>query len=134
MRIAAVFASATVVGLSIVSTTFVYLTLKSTEWSTQSYYFALNAQSDGVNDTTPACTAGRSPFYRCGIPTVDINGTCNIPSCSFYKVYGTNATSCRSAAELGIANNDDVSAEGLLGGAMECQQGEKFFVGWTGFR
>jgi hypothetical protein len=129
MRIAALLASATVVVLSIVSTTFVYLSLQSTEWSTQSYYFAINAQSDGTNDTSAACTAGRSPFYRCGIPTVDVNGTCNIPSCSFYKAYGSNATSCRSAAELGIASNDDVSAGGLLGGDMECQQGK--FARWT---
>ncbi len=125
MRVASLLASAAVVVLSIVSTTFVFLALTSTEWSTQTYFFAVNGQSDGSTDVSSVCMAGRSPFYRCGIPSVNENRTCIVPACSFYRASGVNLTSCRSAAELGIGGNDDVGAMGLLGGAQECQQGKE---------
>ncbi|KAH8882536.1 hypothetical protein GQ53DRAFT_753585 [Thozetella sp. PMI_491] len=122
MRVGSILASGLVLALSIVSTTFVFLTLKSTKWSTESYYFALNGISNGTDEVNPVCMAGRSPFYRCGLPVVDSNGHCSIPNCAFYAPYGANATSCRSSAELGVAKDDNLAALGLLGTEQECQQ------------
>jgi hypothetical protein len=122
-RLAPLIAIATVLTLSIISTTFVLLTLTSPQWSSQSYFFALNGQSDGSNHFPTLCTARRSPFYRCGIPEVAVNKTCKINDCSFYKPYGYDKTSCRSGTEYGSPEDDNRGMKGLLGSSQECQQG-----------
>lgn len=121
MRLAALTASLATFALSITSTTFVLLALTSKNWSIQKYY---DAAIGGGSPTTwtdpPLCSASRSPFYRCGIPsvTVDNTTTCIVPDCAFFKSYGWNATSCRSPLETG---SDDFF---LNSGAQECQEGK----------
>jgi hypothetical protein len=124
MRVARLIAVTTVLALSIVSTTFVLLAATSSEWSSQSYFSAPGGTLNPNKTNTPVCTAWRSPFYRCGIPQVDIDGNCNITDCAWYKPSGTNQTSCRSASEYGVEELDEIGAHGLLGGAQECQQGK----------
>ncbi|KAK5455898.1 hypothetical protein LTS15_005216 [Exophiala xenobiotica] len=126
MRAIAHIAVAAVLALSIVSTIFVLLALTSPHWASQSYYYALNGQSDGTTDIKPLFRASRSPFYRCGIPKVPVelkNGTRRWSlECHSYRPYGKDKTSCRSAAEMGIPSDNLVAGKGLLGNAQECQQ------------
>src|SRR4051812_20891214 len=107
MRRGALLAATIVLSLSVVSTTFVFLALTSPKWSSQSYFYAENGQSDG-SDVNVICIASRSPFYRCGIPAVTEDRNCTIPDCTFYKPYGLNQTSCRSAAEYGVGEDHNV--------------------------
>jgi hypothetical protein len=128
MRHASLLASALVLALSIVSTTFVFLALTSKRWAVQNYYFSgvIGSEGDGSLDVDPLTWAYRSPFYRCGIPEVYENKsqTPIVPFCKFYKPYGNDATSCRTTGEMGLAKNQVAVSGGLLGTAQECQQGE----------
>lgn len=123
MRTRVVLASLLVLALSIISATFTLLATTSKSWGTQAYYYD-NGTELGLTEITPACTLERSPFYRCGLPRVDINGTCNITDCAYYKPYGTNRTSCRSAHEFGRIWSENSLAMGLLGMSQECQEGK----------
>ncbi len=130
MHIKSVLASALVLTLTIISTTFKLLALASNEWSYQTYYF--NDASAGLNPVNATegarvCTGTRSPFYRCDVPFVYPNGTCFMPDCARYKPYGKDQTSCRSAPELGLNWTDFQLARGLMGYAQECQQGGRLF-------
>lgn len=134
MRRGPVLASLLVLALAIVSTIFTLLAATSKSWSTQAYYFDAGRGGDslvgatelGKGEKTPACVWERSPFYRCGVPRVNENGTCEIRDCSFYAPSGKNQTSCRSAAEFGVNwGKDDTTANGLLGDATECQEGKQ---------
>lgn len=116
--------------LTLLSTTFTFLAVRSPKWATQSYYGspASTTQGDGTTNTAAnvICVSARSPFYRCGIPEVGDDGKkCVIPaeSCQWYKPYGKNATSCRSPGEFGKARNQNALAHELLGGSAECQAG-----------
>lgn len=129
MRAAPVIACLLVLALSIVSTTFSLLSLKSKEWASQAYYFygnsnpTLSPDGTGQNSSTRVCVGQRSPFYRCGLPRVYQNQTCEIPDCTWYSPKGYNQTSCRTATEFGEAYGNDYYAAGLLGTEAECQQG-----------
>jgi hypothetical protein len=123
MRRPQIIATAAVLILSIISTTFVLLALTSRKWASQSYFFALEGASDGTGQNHTLCKAERSPFYRCGVPAVDPNKKCTVPDCKFYKAYGRDQTSCRSPTEIGISLHDPSRAHGLFGSSQECQQG-----------
>ncbi|KIM99943.1 hypothetical protein OIDMADRAFT_30313 [Oidiodendron maius Zn] len=121
MRPKIILASLTSLSLSIVSTTFVILALTSNRWSIQKYYETLVDGGSPIAWTDPVCVAHRSPFYRCGIPSVSFNATtnvttCEIPDCAFYAPSGWNQTSCRLPVETGTEDNS------LNGGAQECQE------------
>lgn len=125
MRPKIILASLTSLSLSIVSTTFVLLALTSNRWSIQKYYETLVDGGSPIAWTDPVCVAHRSPFYRCGIPSVSFNATtnvttCEIPDCAFYAPSGWNQTSCRLPVETGTEDNS------LNGGAQECQEGTSF--------
>lgn len=122
-RVAA--AAVLVLALSIISTTFTLLAATSKSWATQVYYSDKNQTELGLTETTPACILDRSPFYRCGPVKVNISGHCEISDCAFYKPYGRNQTSCRSATEYNTTWLDDASAQGLLGMSQECQEGRQ---------
>ncbi|KAI9857979.1 MAG: hypothetical protein M1813_007949 [Trichoglossum hirsutum] len=105
--------------LSVISTTFVLLALTSKKWAVQRYYHTPTQSATSWLD--PVCVAHRSPFYRCGIPTVTFDAnknitTCVVPGCQFYKAYGWDKTSCRLPVETGDEGSE------LNGGAMECQE------------
>jgi hypothetical protein len=131
MRHASLLASALVLALSIVSTTFVFLALTSPRWAVQNYYFSgvIGAEGDGSLDVNRLTWAYRSPFYRCGVPEVYKNKTAIVPFCKFYKPYGKDRTSCRTTGEMGLTRFQVIESQGLLGTAQECQQGEIFLVG-----
>lgn len=128
MRVKVILATTLVYALSIISTTFTLLTLTSKNWSEQSLYVAgyqngsSNLPPDGTKEFSPVCVVPRSPFYRCNLPHVYWNSTCEL-DCQWYQPYGWNKTSCRSAAEFG-ASYQNVTYEVLLGHAQECQEGE----------
>ena len=124
MRAGRLLGVSLVLALSIVSTTFTFLALRSKSWSTQAYYFDRDGSELGTTENNPVCILERSPFYRCGLPHVDVNGTCHISECAFYNPYGSNQTSCRSSAEYGRPWSEDVLAQGLLGMSLECQEGK----------
>ena len=110
MRPKIILASLTSLSLSIVSTTFVLLALTSNRWSIQKYYETLVDGGSPIAWTDPVCVAHRSPFYRCGIPSVSFNATtnvttCEIPDCAFYAPSGWNQTSCRLPVETGTEDN-----------------------------
>lgn len=117
-------AIALVLALTIISTVFAYLTLKSPEWSTQALYPALSltARGDGSNNINPIFHVTRSPFYKCGVPQVYLNQSFKI-NCTWYKPYGYNETSCRTNGEIGLGFTENVKANGTLGTAQECQNG-----------
>jgi hypothetical protein len=123
MRFKTIVASLAILSLSIISTTFVLLALTSKEWSVQKYYDAAIGGGSPTSWSTPLCVAHRSPFYRCGIPSVDFDPVANVticvvPDCEFYKPNGWNQTSCGSPLETGTDDN------ALNGDARECQQGK----------
>lgn len=122
MRLSQMIVTAAVLSLSIISTTFVLLTLTSPKWSSQSYFYAEEGATDGTGQTQALCKAARSPFYRCGVPAVNPEKNCTIPDCKFYKPYGNDRTSCRSPTEMGISLHDPSGARGLFGSSQECQQ------------
>jgi hypothetical protein len=126
MRYSPFLASASVLVLSVISTTFVLLTLTSKRWAVQNYYFSgvIGGEGDGSMNIDPLTWAYRSPFYRCGVPEIYENKTGIVPFCQFYKPYGRNATSCRTSGEMKLPSNQVLQSQGLLGTAQECQQGE----------
>lgn len=127
MRVKSLLATTLVLVLSILSTTFTFLALRSKRWSTQAYYFD-NGTELGTTEFKPVCVLERSPFYRCGLPHVYANGTCDITDCAYYSPYGNDKTSCRSSTEYGRPWSENVLAKGLLGMSMECQEGEFFML------
>ena len=129
MRYTSILASTSVLALSIVSTTFVLLTLTSKRWAVQNYYPSgiYGQEGDGSLNVKRATWAYRSPFYRCGVPEVYENETGIVPFCQFYRPYGTN-TSCRTSGEMHLATKQLLESHGVLGTSQECQQGEHHYV------
>lgn len=118
-----VLANLTIIILAILATVFVFLTLTSKEWSVQKYFYNPSAPGDEFTYVTPLCVAHRSPFYRCGIPTIEIDdGTdqpnCTIPNCQFYRPYGWNRTSCSLQVETHQLSGPTNGVE------QECQEGQ----------
>lgn len=111
---------------TIVSTTFSLLAATSNRWAVQKYFFTppVGSYNSSIYDHV-TCEAHRSPFYRCGIPSVDENGTCTIESCQFYPPRGVNRTSCRLPVEVGSIHEDNVTLTGVVGQYAECQQGKQ---------
>lgn len=109
--------------LGVVSTTFSLLAATSNRWAVQKYFFTppVGSYNSSIYDHV-TCEAHRSPFYRCGIPSVDENGTCTIESCQFYPPRGVNRTSCRLPVEVGSIHEDNVTLTGVVGQYAECQQ------------
>jgi len=123
MRLKPVLTSFVIFSLSIISTTFVLLTLTSSRWSVQKYYVSLTGDpSLGQDWVKPICYATRSPFYRCDLPNINETAspmTCAL-NCQFYAPYGYDKTSCRLAVET---NGTDVNGA-TTAGELECQQGK----------
>ncbi|KAK0100919.1 hypothetical protein ONS95_007361 [Cadophora gregata] len=121
MRRSAAATSLLIFALSIISTTYVLLSLTSKRWSIQKYY--LNKEGDlgfGAGWVDPICNASKSPFYRCEPPVLTIKNniaSCNVPNCHFYRPYGRNKTSCRVAVETKDAEPNSVTNAG----EQECQ-------------
>jgi hypothetical protein len=132
MRFKNISASLLALSLGIVSTTFVFISITSKEWSVQKYYSSNGGRGSTTTWTDPVCVAHRSPFYRCmNWPIISYDAvanttSCSIADCSFYKPYGFDQTSCRSAVEVGDENGVTV------GGFQECQQGKKNLTSFSG--
>lgn len=131
MRLRVILTTALVLALAIIALTFSLLATTSPRWAVQQYFLG---QGDQTTFTSVLCKAERSPFYRCGIPLVDADGSCSIPACHWYPPGGWDATSCRVPAEVGDVFLQSSRSNGTIGSYSECQQGLCRCLGKEGLR